>query len=272
MNRNARIFGFLIFTLAALGGCSNSESAKQAKKIAPPDKIQGKAQVLKDPDASASDTTLNGGGSSALYIWVGAKRYRLYLRTPADITHGQQYVVEGVYAQKAIDAIGDPDQGKNGYPLLSSCQRVVRTAWSNLAFDDFDATVSLVSNVIKRRPGTPLFLVMSVRPVTSTEGSAVADTKKDDANAHQVTVPAEKQRASLIAGPAVQPAPLWKLEGGTVHCPVVIDTEGKISELESGAQLCESVDWSQFSYKPLIQGGHPVKVSTEVEVRFEAHK
>jgi hypothetical protein len=266
MNRNARIFGFLIFTLAALGGCS-SEPAKQAKKAAAPDTIQGKAQVLKDPDASASDAALNAGGSSALYLWVGAKRYRLYLRTPADITHGQQYVVEGVYAQKAIDTIGDPDQGKNGYPLQSSCEHVVRTAWSNLAFDDFDATVSLVSNVIKRHPGTPLFLVMSVRPVTSTEGSAVAD-----ANAHEVPVPAEKQRASLIAGPAVEPAPLWKPEGGTVHCPVVIDTEGKISELESGAQLCESVPWSEFSYKPLVQGGHPVKVSTEVEVRFEAHK
>lgn len=36
--------------------------------------------------------------------------------------------------------------------------------------------------------------------------------------------------------------------------------------------LCESVPWFQFRYKPTVKGGHPVKVETEVEVRFEARK
>ena len=33
-------------------------------------------------------------------------------------------IAEGVYAQKAIDEIGDPDQAKNGYPLQSNCERM----------------------------------------------------------------------------------------------------------------------------------------------------
>jgi hypothetical protein len=53
---------------------------------------------------------------------------------------------------------------------------------------------------------------------------------------------------------------------------VVIDPEGKISDLESTTQLCESVTWSQFRYQPPVQGGHPVKVKTEVEMRFEPRK
>jgi hypothetical protein len=53
---------------------------------------------------------------------------------------------------------------------------------------------------------------------------------------------------------------------------VVIDTEGKVSELESTAQLCETMPWSQFRYQPTLQGGHPVKVKTEIEVRFDARK
>jgi hypothetical protein len=57
-----------------------------------------------------------------------------------------------------------------------------------------------------------------------------------------------------------------------VGCKVVIDPQGKISELESTAQLCETVPWSQFRYQPPVQGGHPVKVRTEVEVRFEPRK
>jgi hypothetical protein len=76
----------------------------------------------------------------------------------------------------------------------------------------------------------------------------------------------------LIEGPPVQTAPLWEPAGGTVRCKVVIGPDGKISELESTAQLCESVQWSQFRYKPTVQGGHPVKVKTEVEVRFEPRK
>jgi hypothetical protein len=57
-----------------------------------------------------------------------------------------------------------------------------------------------------------------------------------------------------------------------VLCKVVIDSEGKVSELGTGMQLCEAVPWSQFRYKPAVQGGHPVKVNTEVEVRFEPRK
>jgi hypothetical protein len=53
---------------------------------------------------------------------------------------------------------------------------------------------------------------------------------------------------------------------------VVIGTEGKIADLDTGKQLCESVPWSQFRYQPTVQGGHPVKVSTEVEVRFDPRK
>ena len=49
----------------------------------------------------------------------------------------------------------------------------------------------------------------------------------------------------------------------------MIDEEGKIAELNSGAQLCETVPWSQFRYNPTLKGGHAVRVSTEVEVRFD---
>jgi len=60
--------------------------------------------------------------------------------------------------------------------------------------------------------------------------------------------------------------------GGTAKCKVVIDTEGKVSELETGQQLCEAVPWDQFRYQPTVRSGHPVKVETEVEVRYEPKK
>src|SRR5579871_4512527 len=132
MKRNARIFGFLILMLAVWSGCSSAPPANQAKK-APPDKIQGKAQVVTNADGGAADAALNAGGPS-VYLWDGVKRYRLYLRTPATVNHGDEYVAEGVYAQKPIDDIGDPDNGKNGYPLQASSEKVVRMAWSNLSF------------------------------------------------------------------------------------------------------------------------------------------
>jgi hypothetical protein len=194
------------------------------------------------------------------------------LRTPADITHGSEYVAEGVDAQKAIDDIGDPDQGKNGYPLQASCEQAVKMAWTNLAFDEIDADASLVCARVKRYPARPLFLVTRIRPATPEEASA--EPKKDTAaeNITPVSVPAEKEHALLIEGPVVQVAPLWKPEGGTVQCKVVIGTDGKISDLETGVQLCESVPWDQFRYQPPVQGGHPVKVATEVEIRFEPRK
>jgi hypothetical protein len=197
-------------------------------------------------------------------------RYRLFLRKAADVVHGQEYIAEGIWAQKAIDAIGDPDQGKNGYPLQSSCEHVVRMAWSGLSFDAVEPTASLVRTRVKRYPARPLFLVTRIQPVT-----AGTEPKKDaaaDEKIPEVTLAAEKQRAFLIEGPTVQTAPLWEPAAGTVRCKVIINPEGKINELETGAQLCETVAWSQFRYQPPVQSGHPVKVHTEVEVRFEPRK
>jgi hypothetical protein len=70
----------------------------------------------------------------------------------------------------------------------------------------------------------------------------------------------------------VLPAPLWEPTGGTARCKVVIDEEGKIAELNSGAQLCETVPWSQFRYKPTLKSGRAARVETEVEVRFDPRK
>jgi hypothetical protein len=276
MNRNARIFCFLILTLAALVGCSSKPSAQDSKKAETAlDKIQGKAQVLTE-SGGASDAALNAGGPS-VYLWVGARRYRLFLRTPVEVVHGDQYVAEGIYAQKAIDEIGDPDQGKNGYPLQTSCERVVTTAWRGLPFDAIDSQAAVLRAIVKRYPARAVFLVAQIRPVTATEsGAASAEPKKEAAaeekNIKEVSVAADKQKALLTEGSPVQTAPLWEPEGGTVSCKVVIDPEGKISDLESTTQLCESVTWSQFRYQPPVQGGHPVKVKTEVEMRFEPRK
>ena len=276
MNRSTRIFCFLVLTLAALGGCSSKPSANESKKAeTTPDRIQGKAQLLIE-SGGASDAALNAGGSS-VYLWEGAKRYRLFLKAPADIVHGSEYIAEGVYAQKAIDDIGDPDQGKNGYPLQSSCERVVRMAWSGLAFDATEAHAAVLRATVKRYPARPVFLVVRMRLVKPADGSTTsAEGKKDAAlkekDIRTVSVAADKQRALLIEGSPVQPAPLWEPAGGTVQCKVIINPEGKISELETGTQLCEAVPWSQFRYQPPVQGGHPVKVRTEVEVRFEARK
>jgi hypothetical protein len=137
---------------------------------------------------------------------------------------------------------------------------------------DLDARV--LCTRVKRYPARPVFLVTRLRPVTSKESGAAKP--KEDASAgediREVTVAADKQRALLIEGPTVQTAPLWAPEGGKARCKLVIDKEGKISDLETGAQLCESVPWSQFRYKPTLKAGHPVEVVTEVEVRFEPRK
>jgi hypothetical protein len=275
MNRNARFFCFLALALAASGGCSSQPGANESKKAVPLDKIQGKAQVLVESGGGAADAALNAGGSS-VYLWEGMHRYRLFLKTAVDVIHGNQYVAEGVYAQKAIDDIGDPDQGKNGYPLQASCEKVVRMAWGGEAFDAFDADVSLVSNTVKRYPARALFLVTRLRPATAEESKASTDLQKDaaaeDKNIRQVSVDAEKQNGLLIEGPTVQTAPLWQPEGGTVHCKVVIGPDGKISDLETGSQLCEATPWAQFRYQPPVQAGHPVKVETDVEVRFDPRK
>jgi hypothetical protein len=276
MNFNARIFCLLVLTLAVLGGCSSKPPAGESKKAAVKlDRIQGKAQLVAGSTGSG-DAALNPGGP-AVYLWVDTERYRLFSRKAVEVVQGSEYVVEGVNAQKVIDEIGDPDQGKNGYPLPASCERVITMAWSGLPFDALDSNATLLRDRVSRYPARPVFLVVRIRPATSEESSAASaekkkDTAGEDKNVPTVSVTGDKQRALLIEGSTVQPAPLWEPKGRTLQCKVVIDQEGKVSDLETGAQLCEAVPWSQFRYKPLVQGGRPVKVRTEVEVRFDPRK
>jgi hypothetical protein len=276
MNRNSGIFSLLVLTIATLGGCSSQPPASEAKKAGPQlQTIQGKVQILVDL-SGAGDADLNSGGPS-LYIWKGTQRYRLFSRKRADLMQGGEYIVEGINAQKAIDEIGDPDQGKNGYPLRSSCDRVVKMAWSGMPFDEVDVKAAVLRARVARYPARPVLLVTKIQFVPSTEkGAASAEPKKgaaaEEKNIPIISVPADKQRALLIEGPSVQTAPLWERAGGTVRCKVIINPEGKITELETGAQLCEAVPWEQFRYPPPVQGGKPAKVRTEVEVRFEPRK
>jgi hypothetical protein len=262
-NRHAYVFFSLVLALAGLTGCSSEPAAKQAA-APPPDKIQGKAQVNLT-ETAGTDTALNAGGPS-VYILDGLNRYRLFFNTPFTVEPGKEYVVEGVLAQKAIDAIGDPDQGKNGYPLEASCDRVVRTAWPGLSFDVTDSHTKGLLAKVKRFPARPVFLVMKIQPADS------AKPAKEETDAPSVTVPADKQMALKTEGPTTLPAPLWEPAGGTAKCKVVIDEQGKIAELNSGTQLCETVPWSQFSYKPTMKGAKPVRVSTEVEIHFDPRK
>jgi hypothetical protein len=268
MNRNAHISSLLVLALAALGGCSSAPPAGEAKKAGPPlTKIQGKVDVVIDPPGTG-DAGLNSGGPS-LYLWEGKHRYRLFPRKTANLENGKEYSVEGINAQKAIDEIGDPAQGKNGYPLLSSCERVVKMAWTQMPFEEVDVKASVLRNRVARYPARPIILVTRIQPVTAESKKDAADEEKEFTT---VPVAADKQSALLIEGSPVQTAPLWDPAAATTRCKVIIDPEGKISELETGAQLCEAVQWSQFRYKPTIKGGHPVGVKTEVEVRFDPRK
>jgi hypothetical protein len=272
MARKTYFCGFLVLTFVGLAGCSSEPSTKASKQTTPPDKIQGKAQILLE-ETTASDAAMNAGGPS-VYLVDGLNRYRLFFNKPFHVEAGKEYIAEGVYAQKAIDAIGDPDQGKNGYPLESSCDRVVRMAWPGLAFDVTDSHTTNLRAKVKRYPARPVFLVTGIQEVTSAGDSAKQkkDTGNREKEAPEVSVSADKQRALLIEGPTVLPAPLWEPAGGTARCKVLIDEDGKIAELHSGAQLCETVPWSQFRYKPTVKGAHAVKVDTEVEVRFDPRK
>ena len=266
MTRNAHVLCLVVVTLAGLAGCSSAPPAKQAAVA--PDKIQGKALVVVN-ESIASETALNAGGPS-VYLVDGLNRYRLFFNKAYEVQPDQEYIAEGFYAQKAIDAMGDPDQGKNGYPLESSCVRLVKMAWPGLPFDVTDSYSNSLRAKVKRFPARPVFLVTRIEPATSADS---AKQKKDGGAAgKEVAVPADKQRALLVEGPTVLPAPLWEPAGGTARCKVVIDEEGKIAELDSGAQLCETVPWSQFRYQPTVKGGHPVRVNTEVEVRFDPRK
>jgi len=271
MTRNTNVSCFLVLALAGLAGCSSKPPTKQA--AAAPDKIQGKAQVVLS-ETNALDTSLNAGGPSVYLLVDGLSRYRLFFNKAFQVEPGKEYIVEGVYAQKAIDAMGDPDQGKNGYPLESSCGSVVRTVWPGLSFDMNDSYSTSLCAKVKRFPARPVFLVTEIQPVASAADSAKQkkDGEADEKAAPEVSVPADKQRALLVEGPTVLTAPLWEPSGGTARCKVVIDEEGKIAELNSGAQLCETVPWSKFRYQPTLKGGHAVRVNTEVEVRFDPRK
>lgn len=272
--RESRPVPFFVATLAmlALAACSSEPGAKQGSKVdAKLDKIQGKIEVLAQGSSSA-DSRLNEG-LPVVYLWQGVRRYTLFSRKPLDVVPGKEYAIEGIDAQKRIDEIGDPDAGRNGYPLPSSCERVVRMAWSGLSFDESDGRASALRVRVKRYPARPVFLVMRIQLASPGESPAASDhdaaTGGAGENASEVSVAADKQRASLIAGPTVLAAPLWEPAGGTVRCQVLIDTAGKISELGTGMQLCEAVPWSEFRYQPLVQAGHAVKVKTEVEVSFK---
>lgn len=274
MNRNVCRFFLLIVALAGLGGCGSQPPGKDSQKAGISlDKIRGKALIT--AEATATDAALNAGGPS-VYLVDGLRRYRLFFKTAVQVTPEKEYVAEGINAQKTIDEIGDPDQGKNGYPLAASCERVVRMAWSGLPFDVLDGKTSVLLARVKRYPARPVFLVTSLQPAPAEGGGAAAkpnnESEGQEKDIQEISVAAEKQRAFLIEGPTVQTAPLWEPAGGTVLCKVVIDSKGKIAELGTGMQLCESVPWSRFRYQPPVQGGHPVKVRTEVEMRFEPRK
>jgi hypothetical protein len=264
MTRNTYVSCSLVLALAGLLGCSSPPPAKQAATA--PDKIQGRAHVVLN-ETTELDASLNAGGPS-VYLVDGLNQYRLFFNKAFQVEPGHQYVAEGVYAQKAIDAMGDPDQGKNGYPLESSCGSVVRMAWPGLSFDVTDAYTANLRAKVKRYPARPVFLVTQIQPATDSGKQQKDDEKEIPA----VPVPADKQSALLAEGPTVLPAPLWEPTGGTARCKVIIDEAGKIAELNSGAQLCETVPWQKFRYQPTVKGGHAVRISTEVEVRFDARK
>jgi hypothetical protein len=265
MTRNTHVSCCTVLVLSGLAGCSSPPAPKPV--AAASDKIQGKAQVV-ESETSQLDASMNGGGPS-VYLLVGLNRYRLFFNKAVPVEPGKEYVAEGVYAQKAIDAMGDPDQGKNGYPLEASCVSAVRMAWPALAFDVVDSYSASLRNKVKRFPARPVFLVTQL---TAASGKTAKDAGSDEKEAAPVTVPAAKQSALLVAGPKVLTAPLWEPTGGTVQCKVIIDGEGKIAELDSGSQLCETVPWDQFRYQPTVKSGHPVSVDTEVEVRFDPRK
>jgi hypothetical protein len=53
---------------------------------------------------------------------------------------------------------------------------------------------------------------------------------------------------------------------------VQLENVGATSAQFAAKPRCETVPWPQFRYQPPVKGGHPVKVKTEVEVRFEPRK
>jgi len=270
LNLSFPLFAFAGFLLVAgCIGCSSKSSQESKKAARAPDKIQGKALVI--TETASGDAAMNAGGPT-VYLVDGLHRYRLFFNTATNIDKEKHYVAEGIYAQKAIEEMGDPDQGKNGYPLPDRCEQVVHMAWSGLALDISAGDAEALCEKIKRYPARAIFLVQKVElaPGATAEDQKKEEDEEDDAKA--VSVPADKARASMIQGPPVQAAPLFDPAATTVSCKVLIDEEGKISKLETGNQLCESAVWDQVRFKPTVEHGHPVKVKTEVEVKFEPRK
>jgi hypothetical protein len=274
MNQNTRSFSFLVLALAVLGGCSSEPKASDAKKKETPLlRVQGKVRTV--PDMSGSgDGSLNAGGP-ALNLWKGKRLYRLFSRRGLELVDDTEYVVEGVLAQKVIEEIGDPANGKQGYPLLSSCQRVVKMAWGGISFEEVDLKAAVLRARVGRYPARNVLLIVKIQPVPKDGGkksAATGDAAEDDESIPVVAVAADKQSASLVEGSLVQQAPLWDPAGTTASCKVIIDTKGKIAELETGAQLCEAFDWDKLRYQPLVKAGKPVRVKTEVALRFDPRK
>lgn len=266
MNSRSLLPLLVAVAVAGLSGCGGDKKVAGGKQAAPaPHQIKGKLET--SPAVNGADSALNAGGDS-LFIRNGVKRYRLFVKAPMDVAPGQVYTVEGVEAQKAIEEIGDPDKGKKGYPLASSCQKVIRMAWGSQSIDLADGQASVLRAQVNRYPARTIFLVTKITPVTE-EGKKAEEEEKD---LPAISVAAEKQAALKTAGPATLPAPFWAPEGGLAKCKVIIDEKGAISELETGAQLCEAVPWGEFKYPAPVQGGKPVRVKTEVSVQFEARK
>src|SRR5262249_27285916 len=151
-----------------------------------------------------------------------------FFNKPFQVEPDKEYTAEGVHAQKAIDEIGDPDQGKNGYPLQASCDRVVKMAWPGLSFDVTDSYSNSLRAKVKRDPARAVFLVTGTEAVTTGADSTKKKKVAGNVEAQEISVPADEQRALLIEAPTAVTAPLWEPKGGTARCKVVIDEEGKI--------------------------------------------
>jgi hypothetical protein len=271
MYRRACLPCLVLTTLAVtLGtGCSGNSSSggTETANKAPAiqfDKIQGKVQIQEQP--SSADAAMNAGGP-AVFLWEGVRRYRLFFKSRTEVEPGKKYAAEGIWAQRFIDGLGDPDQGKNGYPLQSSCAKAIQSIWPGLAFDVTDGHISALHTAIKRYPARPVFLVNKFALL---EGAAAAADKEEDLP--EVAVPAAKQKELQTAGSVSLPAPLWAAEGGSASCKILIGKDGKVAELRTGAQLCEAVPWHEFAYQPPVRNGRPVTVTTEVEIGFEPKK
>ena len=177
MTCKAYVSCFLVLCVGGLTGCSSEPAAKQA--ATPLDKIQGKSLVALN-EATSLDAALNAGGPS-VYLVDGLTRYRLFFNKAFQIEPGKEYTAEGILAQKAIDAIGDPDQGKKGYPLEASCGRVVRMAWPGLAFDVTDSYSNSLRAKVSRFPARPVFLVTRIQPADSSKEKKDADAEEKEA-------------------------------------------------------------------------------------------